>query len=195
MRWKKVPCIKNQLWFPKRSSCRVTHTENSSLLWYYSFCNISSEIYICSNMKPFSCNFKHPAVAIFSYRCSKLSYYKQSQNLLWYPGIHPYSHAQPSQYSASAQKINAYFYFIGTHDTQASTETQNIFLQYSIIKVQFQLLLIYFTKKIQVMRSCTEKNERNFLTVKAHNSQWPRRNLFLSKLILLESIQGIWKRV
>lgn len=25
----KVPCIKNQLWFPKRSSCRVTHTENS----------------------------------------------------------------------------------------------------------------------------------------------------------------------
>lgn len=42
-----------------------SYWEYQTLLWYSSFGNINSEIYITRNIKPFSPNFKHSAVAIF----------------------------------------------------------------------------------------------------------------------------------
>lgn len=144
----KVPCIKNQLWFPKRSSCRVTHTENSRV----SFDTVLSVILVLRFISVVTWN-----LFLVTLNTQQLPYFpldvtswaiinslKTCYDIQWYMPI-------PIPDPHNTQHPHRKLMLISTslaHMTLRQAKKHKIFfLQYSIIKVQFQPLLIYFTKK------------------------------------------------
>ena len=167
----------------------MTHT-NSSIL---SFDTVLStililSIYTSSNRKPFSLNFCHSTVAIFSSRCNTLSYYKWFQNLQRYLGTtHP--SPMPSSHNTCGHHRRVILLSTSSAYVALKQAHKHKILFFSVLLQDFNCncqLLIW--QKIQLTGSHTKRGEGNFCTVKAHTSHWPRRYHFSSKRILLESI-------
>lgn len=119
---KKVLSIKSQQYFPKYSSCMVTHPENSTAvlptILILSIYASSKSLFPIIFNSDFHLFFSNSTVSIFPSIYSKLSYYKGFQ-ILQYVVTEPIPMPSPHKCLWLSQKSHTYLHFTHIYGIQA----------------------------------------------------------------------------